>query len=52
MIICGIYWVRADIKTKLYNVYVYDDSGELLYSWKESYKVATSSDVQIFIDYL
>ncbi|MGL5382034.1 MAG: hypothetical protein ACRDCC_00920 [Culicoidibacterales bacterium] len=44
-------WVRADITTKIYDVYVYDESGRLLAVNKNSYKVSTSSDVQVFIDH-
>lgn len=44
-------WVRADITTKFYDVYIYDDRGKLLQVNKKSYKKSTSSDIQIFIDH-
>ncbi|MEG1142956.1 MAG: hypothetical protein RSE41_11050 [Clostridia bacterium] len=44
-------WVRADITTKIYDIYIYDDYGKLLSINREGRKVATSSDVQIFIDH-
>ncbi len=45
-------WVRADVETKFYDMYIYDDSGNLLEISEEYYKTATISDVQYFVDHL
>lgn len=44
-------WVRADVATKIYDMYIYDDQGNLLTISREYYKTSTTSDVQIFIDH-
>lgn len=44
-------WVRADITTKIYDQLVYDDFGKLIATNKRVHKVASSSDIQIFIEH-
>ena len=44
-------WVRADITSKLYNMYIYDDTGKLLSKVNNYPRFSTTSDIQIFIDY-
>ncbi len=44
-------WVRADITTKIYDKYIYNDFGQLLTVSKKSHLVSTASDIQIFIDH-
>ncbi len=44
-------WVRADIQTKVYDMYLYNEFGKLTDIYEEIHKVSTSSDIQIFIDY-
>lgn len=45
-------WVRADITTKRYDMYLYDEFGKLDGIYRLVRNISTSSDVQIFIDYL
>ena len=44
-------WVRADITTKIYDMYIYNEFGQLLTVSKGGHRVSTSSDIQIFIDH-
>lgn len=44
-------WVRADVNTKFYDMYVYDDFGKLIQVIDDYHKVIKTSDVNIFIDY-
>lgn len=45
-------WVRADITTKRYDMYLYDEFGRLDGIYRKAHNVSTSSNVQIFIDHL
>lgn len=45
-------WVRADLTTKLFDVYIYDEFDNLIQVIRDGYKNTTSSDVNIFIDYI
>lgn len=45
-------YVRADVTTKIYDMYIYDDFGKLISISREYYKTTTTSDVQIFVGYL
>lgn len=44
-------WVRADLDVKVYDIYYYDDFGELFFVSTGGFKKITPSDVQIFIEY-
>lgn len=45
-------WVRADITTKFYDMYIYDDYGKLIQVVRDYQKVIKSSDVNIFIEHI
>lgn len=45
-------WVRADITTKRYDMYLYDEFGQLEGIYRLAYKQSTVSDIQIMIDHL
>ena len=45
-------WVRADITTKRYDMYLYNEFGKLDGIYRLARNISTSSDVQIFVDHL
>ncbi len=44
-------YIRADLKVKFYDMYIYDDYGKLLAISRDYYTQTTTSDRQIFIKY-
>lgn len=44
-------WVRADITTKRYDMYLYDELGRLTNIYRNNRNVSTTKDIQIFVDY-
>ena len=44
-------WVRADITTRIYDSYLYDEFGRVSHIYRENKKISSASDVQIFIEH-
>lgn len=44
-------WVRADVKTRRYDMELYDEFGRFVKRYRNARTKSTTSDVQIFVDY-